>query len=94
VPLGNYSPESLTLPITPWPFPFLNPHSLLVGTVAVGIKSGGAAYRQWERSGGGSGEVRGLLAVTSRGESSTMVAGVGLAACAGLLTAVELNQNA
>jgi hypothetical protein len=31
----------------------------------------------------GSGEVRGLLAVTSRGGSPTVVAGVGLAACAG-----------
>jgi hypothetical protein len=71
------------LPITPWPFPFLNLRSLLAGTVAVGRKSGGAAYRRWERSGRGSGEVRGLLAVTSRGGSPAMVAGVGLAACAG-----------
>jgi hypothetical protein len=71
------------LPITPWPFIFLNPHSLLTGTVAVGIKSGGAAYRWWERSGGGLGEVRELLAVTSRGGSPAVVAGVGLAACAG-----------
>jgi hypothetical protein len=37
----------------------------------------------WERSGGGSGEVQGLLAVTSRGGSPAMVVGVGLAACAG-----------
>jgi hypothetical protein len=83
VPLGNYSRESLTLSITPSSFPFLNPRSLLAGTVAVGTKSGGAAYQRWERSGGGSGEVRGLLAITSRGGSPTMVAGVGLAACTG-----------
>jgi hypothetical protein len=69
--------------ITPWPFPFLNPHSLLAGTVAAGRKSGCAAYRRWKRSGGGSGEVRGLLAVTLRGGSPAMVAGVGLATCAG-----------
>jgi hypothetical protein len=83
VPLDNYSPESLTLPTTPWPFPFLNPHSLLAGTVAEGGKSGGTAYRRWERSGEGSGEVRELLAITSRGGSPAVVAGVGLAACAG-----------
>jgi hypothetical protein len=71
------------LPITSWPFPFLNPRSLLAETVVVGRESGGTAYRRWERSGGGSGEVRGFLAVTSRGGSPTMVAGVGLAACAG-----------
>jgi hypothetical protein len=46
-------------------------------------KSGGTAYRWWERSGGGSGEVRGLLAVTSRGELPAVMAGVGLDACAG-----------
>jgi hypothetical protein len=83
VPLENYSPESLTLPITPWPFPFLNPRSLLARTVAIGRKHGGAAYRRWERSGVGSGEVRGLLVVTSRGGSPAMVAGVGLAVCTG-----------
>jgi hypothetical protein len=83
MPLGNYSPESLTLPITPWPFPFLNLHSHLARTVAVGIKSGGTAYQLWERSGGGSGEVRELLTITSRGGSPTVMAGVGLAACAG-----------
>jgi hypothetical protein len=81
--MGNYSPESPTSQITPWPFPFLNPRSLLAGTVAEGRKGGGAAYRRWKRSGGGSGEVRGLLAVTSRDGSPTMVAGVELAACAG-----------
>jgi hypothetical protein len=35
------------------------------------------------RSGGGLGEVRELLAVTSKGGSPTVMAGVGLAACAG-----------
>jgi hypothetical protein len=83
VPLGNYSPESLTLPITPWPFSFLNPHSVLAGIVAEGGKRGGAAYRRWERSSEGSGEVQELLAVTSRGGSPVVVARVGLAACAG-----------
>jgi hypothetical protein len=83
VPLGNFSPESLTFPITPWLFPFLNPRPLLAGTVAAERKSGGASYRQWERSTGGSGEVWELLAVTSRGRLPTMMAGVGLAACAG-----------
>jgi hypothetical protein len=66
----------------PWSFPFLNPRSLLAGTVAVGRKSGDATYRR-ERSGRGSGEVRGLLAITSRGGSPATVAGVGLTACAG-----------
>jgi hypothetical protein len=83
VPLGNYSLESLTFPNSPLAFSFLNPRSLLTGTIAVGVKHGGAAYRWRERSGGGSGEVRGLLAVTPRGGSPTVMVGVGLAACAG-----------
>jgi hypothetical protein len=83
VPLGNCLTESLTSRITPWPFPFLNPSSLLVGTVVVRIKGGGAAYRRREKSGGGLGEVQELLAVMPRGESPAVVAGVGLAACAG-----------
>jgi hypothetical protein len=82
VPLGNCLTESLTFPITPWRFPFLNSCSLLAGTVAAERKSGGAAYRQWERFGGGSGEVRGLLAVTSRVGLPMVMCGVGLAACA------------
>jgi hypothetical protein len=104
VPLGNYSPESLTFPNSPLAFPFLNLRSLLIGIVAVGVKHGGAAYQWWERSGGGSGEVRGLLAVTPRGGSPAVMVEVGLTACAGgrarrrrvlrLLTAVELNQTA
>jgi hypothetical protein len=36
-----------------------------------------------ERSGGGLGEVREVLAVTSRGGSPVVMAGIGLAACAG-----------
>jgi hypothetical protein len=36
-----------------------------------------------ERYGGGSGEVQGLLVVTLRGESLAVMAGAGLAACAG-----------
>jgi hypothetical protein len=83
VPLGNYSTESLTSHITPWPFPPLNPRSFLAGTVAEGRKSSGAADRRWERSSGGSCDVRGSLAVTSRGGSWAVVAGVGLAACTG-----------
>jgi hypothetical protein len=83
VPLGNCLTESLTSRITPWLFPFLNPRSLLAGTVAVERKSGGAAYRRWERSEGGSGEVQGLLAVTSRGRSPAVMAGVGLTTCVG-----------
>jgi hypothetical protein len=82
VPLGNYSLESLTSQITPGLFPFLT-RSLLTGIVAGGRKSGGAAYHRWERSDGGSGEVRGSLSVTSRGGLPVVVAGVGLAACAG-----------
>jgi hypothetical protein len=70
------------LQITPWPFPLLNPRSFLTGTVAEGRKSGGAAYWRRERSGGGSGEVWGSLAITSRGGSPVVVTGVGLAACA------------
>jgi hypothetical protein len=80
VPLGNCSSESLSK--NPLAFP-LNPRSLLAGTVAVGIKSGGAAYRRRERSGGGLGEVRELMAVTSRGGSPTVMVGVGLVVCSG-----------
>jgi hypothetical protein len=46
-------------------------------------KKGGAAYRRRERSGGGPGEVWEVLAVTSRGGSLAVMAGIGLAACAG-----------
>ena len=46
-------------------------------------KKGGADYRRRERSGGGPGEVREVLAVTSRGGSPTVMAEIGLAACAG-----------
>jgi hypothetical protein len=83
VPLGNYSPESLTFPNSPLPFSFLNLCSLLTRIVAVGVKHGGAAYQWRERSSGGSGEVRGLLAVTPRGGSPTVMVEVGLAACVG-----------
>jgi sigma54-dependent transcription regulator len=46
-------------------------------------KKGGAAYRQRERSGGWPGEVREVLAVTSRGGSPAVMVGIGLSACAG-----------
>jgi hypothetical protein len=46
-------------------------------------KKGGAAYRQRERSGGWQGEVREVLAVTLRGGSPAVMAGVGLVTCAG-----------
>jgi hypothetical protein len=46
-------------------------------------KKGGAAYRRRGRFGEGLYEVREVLAVTSRCESSTVMAGIGLAACAG-----------
>jgi hypothetical protein len=45
-------------------------------------KKGGAAYRRSGRSGGGPGEVREVLAVTSRGRSRTVIARIGLASCA------------
>jgi hypothetical protein len=51
--------------------------------VTVERKKGGAAYRRRERSGGGLGEVREVLAVTSRGGSPMVMAGIGLATCAG-----------
>jgi hypothetical protein len=41
------------------------------------------AYRRRERSSGGLGEVQEVLAVTSRGGSLAVMAGIGLAACAG-----------
>jgi hypothetical protein len=58
-------------------------------------KKGGAAYRRRGRFGEGLYEVREVLAVTSRCESSTVMA-VGLVAgvCSGLLTAVGFNQMA
>jgi hypothetical protein len=46
-------------------------------------KKCGAAYRWRERSGGGPGEVREVLEVTSRGGSAAAMAGICLAACAG-----------
>jgi hypothetical protein len=46
-------------------------------------KKGGAAYRRRERSGGGPGEVLEVLAVMSRGGSPAVMAGIGLATCAG-----------
>jgi hypothetical protein len=82
VPLQNYSTESLTCE---YPLALLsfNPSSLLVGTVTVERKKGAAAYRRRERSGGGLGEVWEVLAVTTRGGSPAVMAGIGLAACAG-----------
>jgi hypothetical protein len=44
-------------------------------------KKGGAAYRRRERSGGWPGEVREVLAVTSRGGLPVVMVVVGLAAC-------------
>jgi hypothetical protein len=46
-------------------------------------KKGGADYRRRERSDGGPGEVREVLAVTSRGGSPVVMAGIELAACTG-----------
>jgi hypothetical protein len=46
-------------------------------------KKGGAANRRRGSSGGGLGEVREVLAVTSRCGSPTVMAIIGLAACAG-----------
>jgi hypothetical protein len=46
-------------------------------------KKDGAAYQRRERSGGGLGEVREVLAITSRGGSPAVMGGMGLAACAG-----------
>jgi hypothetical protein len=51
-------------------------------TVTVERKKGGPAYRRWERSGGGLGEVREVLAVKLRGGLSAVMARIGLAACA------------
>jgi hypothetical protein len=68
----------------PLAFLFLNPSSLLAGTVTAERKKCDAAYRWWERSCGGLGEVREVLAVMSRGGSPTVMAGIGLAACAGV----------
>jgi hypothetical protein len=45
-------------------------------------KKGGVAYRRRERSGGWPGEVREVLAVTSRGGSPAVMAEIGLAVCA------------
>jgi hypothetical protein len=45
-------------------------------------KKGGAAYRRRGRSGGGLGDVREVQAVPSMCGSPTVMAGIGLAACA------------
>jgi hypothetical protein len=51
--------------------------------VTAETKKGGAAYLRRGRSGEGLGEVREVLAVTSRCGLSTVMAKIGLAACAG-----------
>jgi hypothetical protein len=83
VPLRNCSTESLTLRMPPGFSLSLNPSSVLAGTVTAERKMGGAAYRRRERSGGALGEVREVLAVTSRGKLPAVMARIGLAACAG-----------
>jgi hypothetical protein len=82
VPLRNYSPESLTSQ-NPLAFLSFNPGSFPTVIVTVERKKGGAAYRWRGRYGGGLGEVREVLAVTSRCGSPTVMAGIGLTACAG-----------
>jgi hypothetical protein len=82
VPLRNYSTES-DIAKTPLAFLSLIPSSFPVGTVTAERNKGRAAYRRRERSGGGPSEVREVLAVMSRGGSPAVIAGIGLAACAG-----------
>jgi hypothetical protein len=82
VPLRNCFHESL-ISQNPLAFLSLNPGSFPTATVTVERKKGGTAYRRRGRSGGGLGEVREVLAVTLRRGSSTVMAGIGLAECAG-----------
>jgi hypothetical protein len=74
-------------------FSIFQPSSFPHVTETAKRKKGGAAYRRRGRSGEGLGEVREVLA-TSRGGSTTVMAGIGLTACAGLITVVGLNQMA
>jgi hypothetical protein len=82
VPLRNYSPESL-ISQNPLAFLSFNPSSFPLATVTAERKKGGVAYRRRGRSGEGLGEVREVLAVTSRCGSSTVMVVIGLTACAG-----------
>jgi hypothetical protein len=75
-------PESLTSQKPPG-FSFFQPGSFPIATVTAEGKKGGVAYRRRGRSGEGLGEVREVLAVTSRCGSSTVMTGIGLTACAG-----------
>jgi hypothetical protein len=104
MPLRNYSPESLTIQKSPRllllsprdPSPLWNSNH--------GSKQGSAAYRRRGRSSEGQGWLWEVLAVTSRYSSSTVMARIGWATCAGgwarrrrvlrLLTAVEFNPRA
>jgi hypothetical protein len=67
----------------PLAFLSLHPSSLLTGTVATEREKGGTAYRRRESSGGGLSEVWEVLAITSRGGSPALMAGIGMAACVG-----------
>jgi hypothetical protein len=82
VPLRNCFTESLTSRKPPGLFlsyPELPPHR---NSDRRGEK-GGVAYWRQERSGGWPSEVREVLAITLRGRSPTVMAGIGLPACAG-----------
>jgi hypothetical protein len=83
IPLRYYSPESLTMHKTPYPFLPL-PRGPSPGLNSTrGKEKGGAAYRRRERSGEGRGRLREVLAVTTVYGSTAEVAGIIRSTCAG-----------
>jgi hypothetical protein len=83
IPLRNYSSESLTVQNPPDFYSFFPevPPPPLNSTRE--RNKGGAAYRRRGRSGEGWGWLREVLAVTTRYDSMTVMAGIGRSTCAG-----------
>jgi hypothetical protein len=84
----NHTPTGLFIRVTnhsknPPASSSFQPSSLPLETVTAGNKQRDTAYLRRGRSGEERGWIREVLAVTSRCDSSTMMAGIGQAMCAG-----------
>jgi hypothetical protein len=73
----------MTAEKNPMAFPSFNSDPFPLVTVTAERKKGGAAYWRRGSSGEGLGEIREVLAVTSRCGLSMVMARIGLTACAG-----------
>jgi hypothetical protein len=82
IPLRHYSFESLTLQ-TPLAFISSSTRSLFLLNSTREWKRGGATYLRQGRSGEGRGWLREVLAVTTRYDSTVVMAGIGRSTCAG-----------